>query len=71
MLAFGIRERWLTALLNSGQQDMGDKGINAVEQKMGFDKDGKYDKYEEKGSDMARGQFEKATGKNVPDKFSN
>ena len=50
---------------------MGDKGINAVEQKMGFDKDGKYDKYEEKGSDMARGQFEKATGKNIPDKMSN
>ena len=50
---------------------MGDKGVNAVEQKMGFDKDGKYDKYEEKGTDMARGQFEKTTGKNIPDKFSN
>jgi len=56
---------------SAGNQDYGDKGVNAVEKKFGFDKDGKYDKYEEKGTDAARGQFEKMSGKNVPDKFSN
>ena len=47
-----------------------DKGINSVQAKFGMDKTGKYDKYEEKASDMARGQFEKGTGKHVPAKVS-
>lgn len=47
---------------------MVDKGINSIEAKFGFDKDGKYDKYEEKATDFARGQYEKKSGKNVPDK---
>jgi hypothetical protein len=55
----------------SQKQDYGDKAINAIEDKLGFDKDHKYDKYEEKGSDFVRDQFEKKSGKNVPDKFSN
>lgn len=45
-----------------------DKGINAVQDKLGMDKNHKYDKYEEKASDMARGQFEKSSGKKVPGK---
>ena len=49
-------------------QDYGDKGINAAEQKFGFDKDHKYDKYEEKGSDALREQIEKKSGKNIPAK---
>jgi hypothetical protein len=53
------------------KQDYGDKAINAVQKKFGIDKSGKYDKYEEKGSDMLRGQFEKSSGKKMPDKFSN
>jgi hypothetical protein len=42
-----------------------------VEKQFGFDKDGKYDKYEEKATDFARGQYEKSSGKKVPEKFSN
>jgi len=57
--------------MRSGQQDYLDKGVNSAEGKFGFDKDHKYDKYEEKGTDMARKQFEKGTGKHVPEKFSN
>lgn len=34
---------------------------------MGLDS-AKYRKYNEQGSDMARTQFEKATGKDIPDK---
>jgi hypothetical protein len=49
-------------------QDYGDKAINSIQAKFGIDKDGKYNKYEEKGSDMLRGQFEKSSGKNIPDK---
>ena len=51
-----------------GSQDYLDKCINSVEGKYGFDKDGKYDKYEEKGTDALRNKFEQSTGKNVPDK---
>ena len=47
---------------------MGDKAINSAEAKFGFDKDGKYDKYEEKGSDALRTQVEKRSGKDIPDK---
>ena len=53
---------------SAGGQDYGDKGINAAEKQFGFDKDGKYDKYEEKGSDALREQIEKKSGKDIPSK---
>jgi hypothetical protein len=31
--------------------------INAVQDKLGMDKNHKYDKYEKKGADFLRGQF--------------
>ncbi|KPI38711.1 uncharacterized protein AB675_5891 [Cyphellophora attinorum] len=48
-----------------GGQDYLDKGVNAVQDKLGMDKDHKYDKYEEKATDFARGQYEKSSGKPV------
>merc|ERR1711964_514648 len=51
-----------------GGQDYVDKGINSVQDKLGMDKDHKYDKYEEKATDLARGQYEKSTGKKVSSK---
>ncbi|MCJ1485602.1 hypothetical protein MMC06_005777 [Schaereria dolodes] len=56
-----------------GQEDYLDKGVDAAEKKFGG---GKIDPQKERGvnekvTDQARGMFEKVTGKNVPDKFSN
>ncbi|CAF9935128.1 MAG: hypothetical protein ALECFALPRED_006310 [Alectoria fallacina] len=56
-----------------GQEDYLDKGLDAVEKKFG---QGKIDPQKERGvnekiTDKARGMFEKATGKHVPEKFSN
>ncbi|ORY09780.1 hypothetical protein BCR34DRAFT_443528, partial [Clohesyomyces aquaticus] len=51
-----------------GNQDYGDKGISAAEKKFGLPENRGVN---EKITDGAREQFEKATGKNVPDKFSN
>ncbi|KAF6219218.1 hypothetical protein HO133_005043 [Letharia lupina] len=56
-----------------GQEDYLDKGLDAAEKKFG---QGKVDPQKERGvnekvTDKARGMFEKATGKHVPDKFSN
>lgn len=57
----------------SGQEDYLDKGLDAAEKKFGG---GKIDpaaqrSTNEKITDSGREYFEKATGKNVPDKFSN
>ncbi|KAI9822384.1 MAG: hypothetical protein M1827_000103 [Pycnora praestabilis] len=50
------------------QDDYVDKGVSAAEKKFGLpDNKGT----NEKVTDKARGMFEKATGKNVPDKVSN
>ncbi|KIW11230.1 hypothetical protein PV08_10530 [Exophiala spinifera] len=63
---------------NQGQaagqkEDYLDKGLDAVEKKFG---QGKIDPQKSRGmnekiTDSAREMFEKATGKNVPEKFSN
>ncbi|CAK49045.1 hypothetical protein CBS63078_6065 [Aspergillus niger] len=58
---------------NQGQEDYLDKGLDSVEQKFGG---GKIDPQKmrstnEKITDTARNQFESATGKKVPEKFSN
>jgi len=58
---------------NPGGEDYGDKGLDAIEKKFG---EGKVDPNKmrstnEKITDGAREQFEKLTGKNVPEKFSN
>ncbi|CAD6581620.1 MAG: hypothetical protein ASARMPREDX12_000612 [Alectoria sarmentosa] len=55
------------------QEDYLDKGLDAVEKKFG---QGKVDPQKERGvnekvTDKARGMFEKATGKQVTEKFSN
>ncbi|KAJ5153537.1 uncharacterized protein N7482_010015 [Penicillium canariense] len=59
----------------AGNEDMVDKALDSVERKFGGGKiDPSSDKIRstnEKITDGARAQFEKATGKNVPDKFSN
>jgi len=57
----------------SGQEDYLDKGLDAAEKKFG---QGKIDPAKERGvnekvTDQARGMFEKMTGKDIPDKFSN
>ncbi|MCJ1231010.1 hypothetical protein MMC12_007685 [Toensbergia leucococca] len=57
----------------AGQEDYADKGLDAVEKKFG---QGKIDPEKQRGmnekvTDGARGMFEKATGKKVPEKFSN
>ncbi|KAI4754341.1 hypothetical protein E4T52_13481 [Aureobasidium sp. EXF-3400] len=53
-----------------GQEDYLDKGMDALEKKQGQDPS-KLRSVNEKVSDTGRGMFEKATGKNVPDKVSN
>ncbi|EXJ85742.1 hypothetical protein A1O1_06110 [Capronia coronata CBS 617.96] len=55
------------------QEDYLDKGLDAAEKKFG---QGKVDPTKqrstnEKITDKARDLFEKTTGKNIPDKFSN
>ncbi|KAF1973559.1 hypothetical protein BU23DRAFT_533190 [Bimuria novae-zelandiae CBS 107.79] len=59
----------------SGQkEDYLDKGLDAAEKKFGgsMGQDTQKNRgVNEKITDSARGAFEKATGKNVPDKFSN
>ncbi|KAK5408487.1 hypothetical protein LTR06_007330 [Exophiala xenobiotica] len=55
------------------QEDYLDKGLDAAEKRFG---QGKVDPTKqrstnEKVTDKARDLFEKATGKNIPDKFSN
>ncbi|KAH1522874.1 hypothetical protein KXX29_009365 [Aspergillus fumigatus] len=57
----------------SQQEDLLDKGLDALEQRLGG---GKIDPAQlrstnEKITDAAREQFEKATGYKVPEKFSN
>ncbi|KAL2039499.1 hypothetical protein N7G274_007771 [Stereocaulon virgatum] len=57
----------------AGQEDYLDKGVDALENKFG---QGKIDPAKSRGmnekiTDQARGMFEKATGKHVPEKFSN
>ncbi|KAL8951397.1 MAG: hypothetical protein Q9222_002618 [Ikaeria aurantiellina] len=56
-----------------GQEDYLDKGLDSVEKKFGG---GKIDPEKQRGmnekaTDFARDKFEKTTGKDVPDKFSN
>lgn len=51
-----------------GQEDYGDKGLSAIEGKMGMSQNRMVN---EKIGDTARGEFEQATGKQVPKKFSN
>ncbi|KAH7361866.1 hypothetical protein B0T11DRAFT_279745 [Plectosphaerella cucumerina] len=51
-----------------GQQDYVDKAFGAGVQKSGYNVNAGQ---QEKITDAGRGAFEKATGKNVPDKFSN
>ncbi|KAI4730645.1 hypothetical protein E4T49_01437 [Aureobasidium sp. EXF-10728] len=61
-----------------GQEDYVDKvralmfpnGLDSLEKKQGQDPN-KLRSVNEKVTDTARGMFEKATGKNVPDKVSN
>jgi hypothetical protein len=58
---------------NAQQEDYLDKGLDAVEKKFGQGKvdPGKERSVNEKITDGARNMFEKATGKDVPSKFSN
>ncbi|MCJ1256708.1 hypothetical protein MMC24_004532 [Lignoscripta atroalba] len=56
-----------------GSEDYVDKGLDAAEKKFGG---GKVDPAKQRGmnekiTDKATGMFEKATGKDVPDKVSN
>jgi len=55
------------------QEDYLDKGVDAAEKKFGGGKidPAKERSTNEKVTDKARGMFEKATGKDVPAKFSN
>jgi len=55
------------------QEDYLDKGLDAAEKRFGQGKvdPAKQRSTNEKVTDKARDMFEKATGKNVPDKFSN
>ncbi|KAF2121834.1 hypothetical protein BDV96DRAFT_639918 [Lophiotrema nucula] len=53
---------------NAGQQDYGDKGVDAAEKKFGLPQNRGVN---EKVTDGARDYIEKATGKDIPDKFSN
>ncbi|KAJ4348207.1 uncharacterized protein N0V89_009579 [Didymosphaeria variabile] len=58
----------------AGQKDYLDKGLDAAEKKFGGSWGQNTEKnrgVNEKITDGARNMFEKATGKNVPDKFSN
>ncbi|KAH7095190.1 hypothetical protein FB567DRAFT_22322 [Paraphoma chrysanthemicola] len=59
---------------NSGNKDYVDKGLEGAEKKFGGSMGQNTEKnrgVNEKITDGARGMFEKATGKNVPDKVSN
>ncbi|KAJ5119212.1 hypothetical protein N7448_010918 [Penicillium atrosanguineum] len=58
---------------SSGQEDYADKGLDSAESKLSGGKvdPAKMRSTNEKITDTGRDQFEKATGKNVPDKFSN
>ncbi|KAF2000408.1 hypothetical protein P154DRAFT_576088 [Amniculicola lignicola CBS 123094] len=49
-------------------QDYADKGLSALQKKFGFKSNAATN---EKITDAARGQYEKSTGKKVPEKFSN
>ena len=56
------------------KEDYLDKGLDAAEKKFGgasAQDTEKYRSVNEKITDGARNMFEKATGKDVPDKFSN
>ncbi|KAH9819890.1 N amino acid transport system protein, partial [Teratosphaeria destructans] len=60
----------------AGQEDYVDKGLDAVEKKVGTSTGHEVDPNKmrstnEKITDKARGMFEKATGKSVPEKMSN
>lgn len=61
--------------VNTGNEDYVDKGLDAVEKKFGgqygLGDPAKNRSVNEKITDGARNLFEKATGKNVPEKFSN
>ncbi|KAJ5861896.1 uncharacterized protein N7529_009206 [Penicillium soppii] len=56
-----------------GQEDYVDKGLDSLERKFGGGKvdPAKMRSTNEKITDTGREQFEKATGKKVPEKFSN
>ncbi|KAJ5769531.1 hypothetical protein N7520_004090 [Penicillium odoratum] len=58
---------------SAGQEDYLDKGLDGVETKFGGGKvdPAKMRSTNEKITDFAREKFESATGKNVPEKFSN
>ncbi|XP_014551758.1 hypothetical protein COCVIDRAFT_30751 [Bipolaris victoriae FI3] len=59
---------------NQQKEDYLDKGLDAVEKKYGgasTEDTQRYRSVNEKITDGARNMFEKATGKDVPDKFSN
>jgi len=64
-----------TSNVNTGNEDYVDKGLDAVEKKFGgqygLGDSAKNRSVNEKITDGARNLFEKATGKNVPEKFSN
>jgi len=53
---------------NTQGEDYGDKGLDFIEKKSGHSMGRSTN---EKITDGARGMFEKATGKNVPEKYSN
>ncbi|TKA22339.1 hypothetical protein B0A50_08158 [Salinomyces thailandicus] len=66
----------MSAQGGAGKQDYGDKGLEAVEKKVGQSTGHQVDPNKmrgtnEKVTDKARGMFESSTGKNVPDKVSN
>ncbi|RMD44771.1 hypothetical protein DV735_g432, partial [Chaetothyriales sp. CBS 134920] len=48
-----------TTTQSSGQSSFIAKGVNAVEDRLGFDKDHKYDQYEQKGIDLLQKQLKK------------
>ncbi|KAI9688891.1 MAG: hypothetical protein M1822_001248 [Bathelium mastoideum] len=53
-----------------GQEDYVDKGLDSVENKAGLDSKN-LRSTNEKITDAGRGEFEKSTGKDIPDKISN
>ncbi|OQD76871.1 hypothetical protein PENDEC_c003G02058 [Penicillium decumbens] len=58
---------------SSGKEDYVDKGLDSAESKLGGGKvdPAKMRSTNEKVTDTGREQFEKGTGKNIPDKVSN
>ncbi|KAJ6018587.1 hypothetical protein N7499_010221 [Penicillium canescens] len=58
---------------SAGQEDYADKALSGAEKKFGGGKvdPAKMRSTNEKITDTGREQFEKATGKHVPEKFSN